>query len=162
MQTEIDNLSYSLTEYNMTEIIEQAEIEIDSIPLKIYEYSNESILALTGPGGTFELIRNQIRAVVDDINSKIDLNQSVELGSFRNEVQGFSDSIDDFEHYRRIVGIVIASIVAAVVVANTLGLCLGFCGYKRQDLDTKFYYLLKISEKNYNFFRSRSEKDLKT
>lgn len=136
MSNEINNLTESLQQNNFTEIITNAQAQIDSIPTKLEEYANETVYSIIGPGGTFDLIREQIKTVLDDVNGKIDLNQSLQLANVRNTVQEVTDSIDDWEYWRRIVGITFASIIAGVVASNTLGLCFGFCGYKRQATPT--------------------------
>jgi len=136
MSNEISDLTDSLMQNNFTEIIVTAQSQLDGIPQKLNDYANDTIAAIIGPGGTFESIREQVKSVLDDVNSKIDLNQSFELANVRKTVQDFSDNVDDWEYWRRIVGIIVASIIAGVVGSNTLGLCLGFCGYNRQATPT--------------------------
>ena len=79
MSGEIADLTRILAANNFTEIISDAQFHIDSIPDKLDEYANETISGIIGPGGTFDQIREQIKAVLDEINMHIDLNQSVEL-----------------------------------------------------------------------------------
>ena len=88
MSSEIENLSNSLRETNFTEIILSGQSEIDNIPVMIDNFANETISGIIGPGGTFDQIREQIKGILDDVSTKVDLNQSFELSNVRNTIQG--------------------------------------------------------------------------
>jgi prominin 1 len=136
MSQEIIDLQNTLAKYNLTNVIILGEDAIDSIPTTIDEYSSSMINDLIGPGGILERIDQDVLSVIDQVDDYLDVNNTIDLQEHRQTVEDISNGIPEIEKYRNIIGLTIGSMVALVVGTNSLGIMLGFCGYKREATPT--------------------------
>lgn len=136
MSQEIRDLQNTLAKYNLTNVIILGENAIDSIPTTIDEYSSSMINDLIGPGGILERIDQDVLSVIDQVDDYLDVNNTIDLQEHRQTVEDISNGIPEIEKYRNIIGLTIGSMVALVVGTNSLGIMLGFCGYKREATPT--------------------------
>lgn len=136
MSQEIKDLQDTLAKYNLTNVIILGEDAIDNIPTTIDEYSNSMINDLIGPNGILERIDQDVLSVIDQVADYLDVNNTIDLQEHRKTVEDISNSIPEIEKYRNTIGLTIGSMVALVVGTNSLGIMLGFCGYKREATPT--------------------------
>ncbi|CAG5094159.1 Oidioi.mRNA.OKI2018_I69.XSR.g13301.t2.cds [Oikopleura dioica] len=136
MSLEIKELQDALARYNLTNVIILGENAINDIPNTIDRYTSSMINDIIGPGGIFESVDQDVQRVIDQVDDYLDVNNTIDLQEHRQTVQDIANEIPEAEKYRNIIGLTIGSMVALVVGANSLGIMLGFCGYKREATPT--------------------------
>ena len=73
------------------------------------------------------------KAELVDLNT----NESIPLAAVRSKIDDLSQNdLPRYDSLRRSVGLGLGSLVAIVFGLNVCGICLGFCGYKREATPT--------------------------